>query len=163
MTATRDSGDDLPFLRAVLPRISQLGMLMNRSRLYERTVARAGITADRPALSVLITLHTAGQPLRVGEIAERMKVVGPHITRQLHQLERRALVRRVTDPQDQRARLVELTAEGSGTVERYMQGVLGWFAEAIADWSEADRDEFGRLLGRFADDVAARLAKLDED
>jgi hypothetical protein len=38
-------------------------------------------TLERPAMTVLATLHLAGQPLRVGEIAIRMQVVGPHVTR----------------------------------------------------------------------------------
>lgn len=48
-------------------------------------------------MTVLATLHLAGQPLRVGEIATRMPVVGPHVTRHVDGLEKRGLIRRVTD------------------------------------------------------------------
>jgi Mn-dependent DtxR family transcriptional regulator len=54
-------------------------------------------TLERPAMTVLATLHLAGQPLRVGEIATRMPVVGPHVTRHVDGLEKRGLIRRVTD------------------------------------------------------------------
>ena len=96
----------------------------------------AGLPLERPAMSVLVTLHLAGQPLRIGEIATRMQVVGPHVTRQVNELARRGLVRRVTDPVDQRARLIEPTSEGSAATDRYMRIVLGWFTEALADWPE---------------------------
>jgi DNA-binding MarR family transcriptional regulator len=113
----------------------RLGAVLNRSQLVERAMERVGIPLDRPAMTVIVTLHMAGQPLRVGEIATRMKVVGPHVTRHLHELERRGLVCRIAHPHDQRARLIELTPDGS----------------AAADWSDDDRETFGRLLTRFVD------------
>jgi DNA-binding MarR family transcriptional regulator len=149
-------------LAAVLPRLLRLSTVLGRSRLAERAMDRLGIALDRPAVTVLVTLRVAGRPLRVGEIAERMEVVGPHVTRLLHDLERRGLVRRTADPADQRARLVELAPEGDAAAGRYLQAVLDWFADALTGWSDHDRQEFGRLLGRFADDLTARLAALDE-
>src|ERR1700754_632683 len=92
----------------VLPRLMQLSTVLNRSHLAEHAMERAGLALDRPALTVIVTLQMAGKPLRVGEIATRMQVVGPHVTRHLHELEKRGLVRRVTEPDDQRARLIAL-------------------------------------------------------
>ena len=144
---------------ALLPRLMQLSTVLNRSQLVERGMEHVGLQLDRPGLTVLITLRMAGQPLRVGEIAARMQVVGPHVTRHLHDLERADLVRRVTDPDDQRARLVELTEQGAAAAGRDLEAVLGWFADAVADWSEEDKAAFGRLLGRFVDDLQAHLVR----
>ncbi|MET8162066.1 MarR family transcriptional regulator [Sphaerisporangium sp. NPDC005289] len=160
-TAGKDDGE-LDLL-SVLPRLIQLGNVLNRGRLFERAVEGAGVALDRPAMSILVTLQMAARPLRVGEIATRMQVVGPHVTRQLHELERRGLTRRVPDPHDQRARLVEQTPEGAAVVGRYLQTVLGWFGDALAEWSAQDRQAFGRLLDRFASDLTARLEALDEE
>lgn len=144
-------------LAGLLPRITQLSAVLTRGRVVERAVAAAGIDVDRPALSVLITLHTAGGPLRVGEIATRMQVVGPHVTRQVNELERRGLVHRVADPVDQRARLVEMTSGAADAVGRYLREVLGWFSGAMAGWSEQDRADLTRLLGRMVDDLTAQV------
>ncbi|GAA0361936.1 MarR family transcriptional regulator [Actinoallomurus spadix] len=149
-------------LLEVLPRLNQLGQVMRRSGLVERAMERVGIAIDRPGMTILMTLHMADRPLRVGEIAERMQVVGPHVTRQMNVLERRGLARRVTDPQDQRARLIELTPDGVAAADRYLKTILGWFTGALADWSPEDRRTFGRLLGRFADDLTGHLAALDD-
>ncbi|HUQ60134.1 MarR family winged helix-turn-helix transcriptional regulator [Lentzea sp.] len=148
-------------LAVVLPQLMRLGTVLNRSQLVERAMGQVGLPLDRPGLTVLITLRMAGQPLRVGEIAARMQVVGPHVTRLLHDLERADLVRRVVDPNDQRARLVELTDAGAGAAGRYLESILGWFTGAVEDWSEEDRNTFGRLLGRFVNDLQARVADLD--
>lgn len=149
-------------LLAVLPRITQLSAAINRGRLVERATEAAGLALDRPAMGVLLSLRTADGPLRIGEIADRMQVVGPHVTRQVQALEKRGLVRRVGDPLDRRASLIEPTEAGTEAATRYMTSLLGWFAEALTDWPSRDRDELARLLARFADDVTARLARFDE-
>ncbi|MEU5838759.1 MarR family transcriptional regulator [Streptomyces diacarni] len=147
---------------AVLPRLTQLGNVLNRGRLVERAMEATAVRVDRPAMSVLLMLHMSDQPLRVGEIATRMQVVGPHVTRQVNALQQRGLIVRVTDPEDQRARLVEATDEGKAAAERYMRTLVGWFADALAGWPEQDRQDLGRLLGRFTDDLTAHLATLDD-
>ena len=142
---------------AMLPHLMRLGTVLNRSQLIERAMKSVGLPLDRPGLGVLVTLRMAGQPLRVGEIAARMEVAGPHVTRHLHDLERAGLVHRVTDPDDLRARLVELTEPGDAAAGRYLEAVLGSFAEAIAGWSEEDKATFGTLLGRFVEDLHAHF------
>ncbi|AUI62622.1 MarR family winged helix-turn-helix transcriptional regulator [Amycolatopsis sp. BJA-103] len=158
-----DTGSPELDLMAVLPRLTQLSTVLNRSRLGERAMESAGITLDRPAMTVLVTLHMADRPLRVGEIADRMHVVGPHVTRHLNGLERRGLVVRVADPEDQRARLIELTPDGKVIPDRYLRTLLGWFGDALTHWSEEDRKTFGSLLGRFVDDLTARLEVVDDE
>jgi DNA-binding MarR family transcriptional regulator len=148
---------DDTMLAGLLPRITQLSNVLSKGRVFERAVAAAGIQVDRPALSVLVTLRMAGRPLRIGEIATQMEVVGPHITRQVNELERLGLVQRVADPLDQRARLVEMAPEGAAAVERYMGEVFGWFTTAMAGWPEQDREDLVRLLGRMVDDLTASL------
>lgn len=156
-------GSDRPMaaVREVLPRLTRLSNAITRGGIAERAVKAAGHALDRPAVGVLVTLHLADGPLRVGEIAERMQVVGPHVTRQVQALERHGLVRRVSDPRDRRASLIEPTAEGAGAAERYVTAMIGWFTEVVSGWPEQDRKDLGRLLGRLADDVTAHLARLE--
>ncbi|MFJ1645549.1 MarR family winged helix-turn-helix transcriptional regulator [Streptomyces sp. NPDC088258] len=158
----RDEGQPGADVLAVMPRLTQLQSAISRGRLVERATEAADIRLDRPAMSVLLTVGLAKKPLRIGEIAQKMQVVGPHVTRLVQELERRGLVHRVTDPLDRRASLIEPTAEGSAAAERYTRSIVGWFTEAISGWSEEDRQVLGHLLGRFADDVTAHLAALDE-
>ena len=145
----------------LVPRLTKLSGVLNRGRLVERAMQAAGLPLDRPAISVLVTLHQAEGPLRVGEIAARMQVVGPHVTRQVNELERRGLVLKVPDPHDSRSRLIESTPEGKAATERYVGVILGLFTEVLTEWPEQDRNDLGRLLKRFADDVTTHLATLD--
>lgn len=146
--------DELDFL----PRLAQVSTAINRGRLAQQATEATGLALDRPAMSILLTLSMAGTPLRVGEIAERMQVVGPHVTRQVQALEQRALIRRVADPSDRRASLIEATETGAEAANRYTSTIVGWFRGVIADWPEHDRSELGRLLSKLADDITERLA-----
>ncbi|MFI5770995.1 MarR family winged helix-turn-helix transcriptional regulator [Streptomyces sp. NPDC051658] len=159
----REPEDPRPDFLATLPRITRLSAAITRGRLVERAAEEAGLGRDRSAVGVLVTLRAAGNPLRIGEIADRMQVVGPHITRQVQILEKRELVRRIPDPHDGRARLIEPTDAGTEAVSRYLAFLFGWFTDALADWPRQDRDDLVRLLARFADDVTTRLALLDDE
>ncbi|MFJ3693947.1 MarR family winged helix-turn-helix transcriptional regulator [Streptomyces sp. NPDC090052] len=150
-------------LSGLLPRLNRLSRAITRGRLPERAIEATGLSLDRPGVTVLLTLHSADAPLRVGEIADRMQVVGPHVTRHVTALEKRGLVRRVADPSDQRARLVELTGSGSEAADAYKRNLFGWIAGVLADWPAQDREGLARLLGRLADDTAAHLDALDQD
>lgn len=146
----------------VLPRLERLSNAISRGRLGERAAEVAGLNLDRPALGVLVSLRMAGTPLRIGEIAERMQVVGPHVTRQVQALERRGLVQRVGDPHDRRASLIEPTPAGNEATDRYTGTMIAWFTDAIRDWTGQDRQDLARLLGKLADDVTAYLSRLDD-
>lgn len=150
---TRDDG-----LLAVLPRLAQLTAALNRGQLAQRATDATGLNLDRPGMTILVTLVNAGAPMRVGEIADRMQVVGPHITRQVQALEQRGLVQRITDAKDKRASLIEPTPAGAEAARTYMTTVLGWFQETIAHWPAQDRADLGRLLTKLVDDVTTRLS-----
>jgi DNA-binding MarR family transcriptional regulator len=142
----------------VLPRLTQLSAALNRGQLVQRATDATGLNLDRPAMTILVTLANTGAPMRVGEIAERMQVVGPHVTRQVQALEQRGLVQRVADPNDKRVSLIEPTATGTEAAQAYMTTILGWFREVIAEWPAQDRADLGRLLGKLADDITSRLS-----
>jgi DNA-binding MarR family transcriptional regulator len=135
----------------------QLRNVLNRGALYEQAAEAAQVTLDRPAMTVLVILDAADRPLRVGEIATRMQVVGPHVTRQLNNLDRRALIKRVPDPDDQRARLIALSPSGQRLVGRYTAVINGWFATALAQWPADDRSELVRLISRLTQDLTAQF------
>jgi len=80
--------------------------LLRRLRVEDKAM---GLTAPRAsALSVLVFRG----PLTMSQLAEAEQVRRPTITRLVDGLERRGLVRRVSDAEDGRVQLVEATAAG---------------------------------------------------
>ncbi|MFF1815987.1 MarR family winged helix-turn-helix transcriptional regulator [Kribbella sp. NPDC058245] len=141
----------------VLPRLGQIGTALGRGRLVQEATEATGLNLDRPAMTILMTLATADAPMRIGEIADRMQVVGPHVTRQVQALEQRGLVQRVADPNDKRVSLIEPTPTGAEAARAYTATIFGWFREVIADWPDQDRKNLGRLLNKLVDDITTRL------
>lgn len=79
------------------------------SQLVESVGASANLSA--PELDVLQEIFDQG-PLDVGELRTRLGAPKQSLARNLNQLEARGLVKRETDPEDRRRRLVNLTPDG---------------------------------------------------
>ncbi|MFK4082570.1 MarR family winged helix-turn-helix transcriptional regulator [Kribbella sp. NPDC020789] len=142
----------------LLPRLTQLSAALTRGQLAQRATDATGLNLDRPGISILVTLANTGTPMRVGEIADRMQVAGPHITRQVQALEQRNLVQRVTDPNDKRVSLIEPTPAGAEAAKAYLTTVLGFFREVVAEWPAQDQADLGRLLTKLAEDITTKLS-----
>jgi DNA-binding MarR family transcriptional regulator len=124
----------------------------NQPRVHERLAARAGVPLDRAAYAALCRVQEAG-PLRLSELAARMGVDASTASRQVQQLERTGLVGRVGDPDDGRASLLELTAEGDRVLTRMRQARRASLDQVLAGWSAADRRVLAALLTRLVDDL----------
>jgi DNA-binding MarR family transcriptional regulator len=123
---------------------------ITQAKAHERLLRRAGIRLDRAGASLLYKLHLSGEPLRVTDLAEMLGVDTPTVTRKIQQLEREKLVTRQADSYDRRATRISLTAAGRNTLEKILKARLEWLDGLVADWDQADRTDFARLLAKFA-------------
>ena len=92
-------------------------------------------------------------PVRISDIATWQGVDKSTVTSQLRRLTDRGLVVRRTDPSDGRAVLV--TASDAGLLlhrDVSRQGVRV-LEELMAGWDRAVRQDFARLMSRFADEL----------
>lgn len=151
-----DAPPDIVEIERALDRVSHL---LTRVRRHGRTVAEAGVPVDRAAVPVLRLLADAHGPLRPGELAARLGVEAPHVTRQIQRLEGAGLVERVPDPHDGRAHRVRLTAAGREAVDRIRAVSRRWMSEALAQWPVPDRRLLATLLHRMVDDFLAHAAE----
>ena len=112
--------------------------------------------AQHPEMPVtlpqLMLLHMARRngPYRLTELAAKIEVKPSAVTVMVDRLEKRGLVRRVHDPGDRRAMLVEVTAEGEETLrmaEELRRRLLGRFMERL---DPAEVRLLADLLGRLA-------------
>jgi len=80
-------------------------------RKLEEALARAQLSG--PKYAALSALVCAGEPVALGELAQRLTCVRSNITQLVDRLEADGLVRRVDDPADRRGKRAELTALGT--------------------------------------------------
>lgn len=140
-------------LNKIVGAYRRLVTTLNRAKTHERLTEAAGVRLDRPDVQILVYLLDAGEPRRVGVIAEALQVESPHVTRHVAGLEQRGMLERVRDPEDRRAWRIALTEEGAEVAGRCRRVTTEWFEDALADWSGAERAELGRLMTMLSDDI----------
>lgn len=115
---------------------------------FECVLAEHGLSI--PKLGVLKHLVTAGEPLPLSRLAERMSCVKSNITQLVDRLEADGLVERVSDPSDRRSVLAQITAQGR---ERFDVGasVIGSLEqELFGDIAPADRVRIEEALAKLS-------------
>ncbi|HXQ18994.1 MAG TPA: MarR family transcriptional regulator [Acidimicrobiales bacterium] len=154
-SVTPVAGD--PDIECIGLALESVGRLLSQGRLVEQILRQAKVDAGRADVALLHNLSSAGDCVRLGELADRLRVDAPTVTRRVQQLGGRQLLRRVPDPRDKRASLVHLTPAGARLVQRVLCARRTWLERVLDRWSERDRAEFGRLLARFVTDVGKDL------
>jgi DNA-binding MarR family transcriptional regulator len=138
--------------------LARISYLLNRARQHDQITAAAGVPVDRAALPILRQLAES-EPVRPGDLAARLAVEPPHVTRQLQRLETAGYVERVADPSDRRAHRVRLTAAGRTATGRIQQVARESIWQALADWSARDREQLATLFHRMVDDFLHHAAE----
>jgi DNA-binding MarR family transcriptional regulator len=147
-TPTSPIPPDVVQIEQTLARISYL---LNRARQHDHIAREAGVRVDRAAVPILRALADSA-PQRPVDLAARLAVEGPHITRQVNRLEVAGYVKRVSDPDDGRAQLVSLTASGEEAVGRIVAVVRGSVWRALEQWPPRERKQLATMFARMVDD-----------
>ncbi|MGH9030398.1 MAG: MarR family winged helix-turn-helix transcriptional regulator [Acidimicrobiales bacterium] len=135
--------------RALLPVVR----VLNQVRAHEEFCRKAGVGIDRAGAAVLYKLHVEGENARLTDLAERLGIDPPAVTRKVQQLERDGLLCRSVDPRDARACRLKLTRQGRTCIERLLRARDEWLAELLVGWSRSDQKELARLLQLFASTI----------
>ncbi len=121
--------------------------LMFLSRALEALQRKRRYPLERAQFIILRTLAEGGAAT-VGGLARVLLLDDSTMTRQVAALTARGLVKRTPNPADRRAGLIAATRRG----EALMEDMLALRRERVgrytADWKPAEREAFGRLLGR---------------
>lgn len=129
---------------------------------FKAQIARGQSEVERAMHVVLYVLADNG-PLRVSALAERLGTDPSTTSRQTGELVKRDLLRRLPDPDDGRASLLDVTPTGHDVVAAMRQRRHEHLARAVEEFSDADLAEFTGMLSRFADGLErARTESLAE-
>lgn len=139
-------------MEQALTRISRVALGREAARLRSE---RSGVLLSRPAVSILAALRKAG-PVRLSELARLTDLEPPLISREVRDLASGRYVRRMADPTDGRAAIVELTSEGRRASEAYRAAAEEIVAEVFSSWSAEDLHDLARHLERLTGDLVLR-------
>ncbi|MGK3710950.1 MarR family winged helix-turn-helix transcriptional regulator [Arthrobacter sp. IK3] len=110
--------------------------------------AREGVVLDSAALTLLSILNNSGAQ-RPSALSERMVTGASNISKITARLEEAGLVRRMPDPVDSRASLIDLTEAGAQAGQALRRSGNTLVDLLLQGWSPRDRAELVRLLTRF--------------
>jgi DNA-binding MarR family transcriptional regulator len=127
---------------------------MNQVKRHDTFCKQAGVDLDRGGAALLYKLYSEGENARVTDLADRLGIDAPAVTRKVQQLERAGLLCRSADPDDARAHRLTLTTDGRRSIEQLLLARQHWLEETLVGWSQEDRAEFARLLNLFASTIA---------
>jgi DNA-binding MarR family transcriptional regulator len=111
-----------------------------------------GSAHDKSVVALLAHLTKVG-PLRGSDLAERACLDASTVSRHLRSLEIDGYLVRTPDPEDGRATLLRVTADGQQVVAEARQQRLTMLGEAVSDWSEEDLATLTHLTRRLADSL----------
>jgi DNA-binding MarR family transcriptional regulator len=123
---------------AVVPAaVAETAELAGRLRIAAGRIARDGLGQKRidgmtPSRLTALAVLAADGPLRMGELAARLGISAPTVSRLIDCLAERRLIERVTDPADHRATQVGLSAEGVIGLAAVREHGEGQLADRIA-------------------------------
>lgn len=126
----------------------QMTVLLRRVQRIHLSTSSGEVALERSSYGIMCKLADDG-PQRLGGLATAFGLDPSTITRQVQALEESGLASRQTDPSDRRASLLDLTPTGRDVLERTRSVRRSRFFQAMEDWPQSDREEFGRLLEQF--------------
>ncbi|MFC4255319.1 MarR family transcriptional regulator [Altererythrobacter xixiisoli] len=120
-------------------------------RLWTQSVER--LLRDRTGQTrtrweTLFAIRFAPQPRRATDLARQMGVQWPALLRNLEGLERDGLIIRQPDPEDSRARLIELTEAGHAVIAEVRATVDPARAALLDNMADAELDAINTLVTR---------------
>ncbi|MGW1780675.1 MarR family winged helix-turn-helix transcriptional regulator [Streptomyces sp. NPDC002143] len=131
--------------------LTRITYLSTRARQHDRLMSMAGVPLDRAAVALLRQVADT-EPLRPGELAQRLGVEASHVTRTVQQLQKSGYVTRVPDPDDGRAQRIQLTEAGRAAIDRVRDAGARGMQLALSEWSPEELGQLAALFHRMVDD-----------
>jgi DNA-binding MarR family transcriptional regulator len=129
--------------------------IRGNSQMAQQVGLQGGSSLNASAFPILSELATTA--LRPSELADQTGSGRPATSRQVQQLEREGLVRRVQDEFDRRGSVLELTPRGRTIAQMSVEVRRAELQRVLAEWPEEEVLSLARLLARLQHDMEHRV------
>ena len=107
------------------------------------------------ALNALAVIEGNGAPMAAGAIGDRVHITSGTMTSVLDTLERNGYIERLTDPDDRRRVLVDVTPDAQAVLNRLLPEVAQTTTSTLARFGDKELNDFLGTLARIRDAIAA--------
>lgn len=123
-----------------------------RGRLRER------FDVTLPRFDLMAQLDKVPDGMTLSDVSKRMMVSNGNVTGLVERLQSQGLVERRPAPNDRRAQLVNLTAEGRKTFRAMARTHENWIADLFAGMTPEETETLMQILGRAKASVRKSIA-----
>lgn len=134
---------------------SQISIFIRRAEAA-RLSNIMGKEMDRSSYLILQHLEKAG-PTGIKTISTAFQLDISTVSRQIAALEAKGLITRLTDPNDARISLLQLTEDAPALLAEVRESREAFFKELLHDWSEEEVRSLGNLLLKFNETAELRI------
>jgi len=127
-------------------------------RAHRLRSVRVHSSCDKAGLVLLGQLVEQG-PMRLSDLATAVQLDPSTVSRQMRALSDGGFTQSLDDPDDKRARLLQISDKGRAEIESVARELDGVLSRAVSRWPKRDVDMLTTLLARLADDLAADNAE----
>ncbi|MET0468943.1 MAG: MarR family transcriptional regulator [Aeromicrobium sp.] len=127
-------------------------LMLAIGRRFRARAEGDSVEPSQASLLYVLKMHGA---MRLGDLAETMRLDASTVSRHVHQLGERGYIDREPDPADGRARIIAISPAGRAALKHTFDQRRAFITEAMADWSPADRE-------RLRDDVLRLTRELPD-
>lgn len=131
--------------------------VVKRIAAIKQHVPRFNARIDHAVLPTLIALQQG--PQRISTIAHDIHSDISTVSRQVSQLSADGMVEKIADPDDGRAQMVQLTADGADALSEVRAARTDWFERLLSGWDTADAATFSTHLKRFGECLNQELER----
>lgn len=138
--------------------LRQLFQAIKRPSYWQLVLDQGGFSIDRPAAAILLMLyHDKQTSYRVLDLAARLGVEAPSVTRKTQELETAGLISRTPGPTDRRSVELLITPKGRALANRLLKARAASLKAVLDKWPASKRHQFITYLSRFSDELATSL------
>jgi DNA-binding MarR family transcriptional regulator len=141
-----------PDVEVVRLGLHRLGRLLSNRRSWALLASSADVDLPQQTIQVLLQLHD-GEPRSVAELARVARMDAAAVSRQIRVLEEHGLVERQASANHGRVVLIQPTSQGLEQAQRLYRLNQSHLADALASWTEEERQTLGTLMIRLVDDL----------
>jgi DNA-binding MarR family transcriptional regulator len=149
---TKTRAKAAPDVEIVRLGLHRLGRLLANRRSWALLASSAGVDLPQQVIQVLLQLHD-GEPRSVAELARLARMDAAAVSRQIRVLEDHGYVERQASVHNGRVVLIEPTVKGLEVAGRLWDLNQAHLADALASWTEDERQALGTLMIRLVDDL----------
>lgn len=123
-----------------------------------RSQLREKFDVTLPRFDLMAQLDKVSDGMTLSDLSKRMMVSNGNVTGLVERLQAQGLIERRPAPNDRRAQLVNLTAEGRKTFRAMARTHENWIADLFAGMSPEEAETLMQILGRAKASVRKSIA-----